>query len=60
LIQTGSVAVPFGVAISVMLPVSSPSRSAVCGLTSTQEIHDVLLTGSGSSCSHGRFAVRPS
>src|SRR6185295_8113123 len=43
-----------------MSPRSTPSRAAVSGWISTQELHSTLVTGSGSSCSHGLLAPRPS
>jgi hypothetical protein len=43
-----------------MSPSRSPNRSAARGFTSTHECHVILLTGSGSSWSHGRLACFPS
>src|SRR4051812_41542840 len=37
-----------------------PRRWAVSGWISTHELHEILLTGSGSSSNHGLFAPRPS
>src|SRR5262245_55201660 len=37
-----------------------PSRLAVSGWISTHELQAIFETGSGSSCSHGLFAPRPS
>src|SRR5262249_61333679 len=43
-----------------MSPRSMPRRFAVSGWISTHELQQILETGSGSSCSHGLFAPRPS
>ena len=41
-------------------PSESPRAAAVFGPTSTQFRQTAVAMGSGSSCSHGRFAPRPS
>src|ERR1041385_7497103 len=43
-----------------MAPRSIPNRCAVSGWISTHELQQILVTGSGSSRSHGLFAPRPS
>src|SRR5512147_2420911 len=43
-----------------MSPRSMFSRCAVSGCNSTHELQQILVTGSGSSCSQGLFAPRPS
>ena len=51
---------PCADATSTRSPSAMPSRSAVCGLISTQLLHIAVVSGSGSSCSHGRCASEPS
>src|SRR5712691_5905712 len=46
--------------MSTRSPCAICSRSAVCGLISTQLLHIAEVSGSGISCSHGRCAVDPS
>ena len=41
-------------------PSATPSFAAVCGLSSTQLLHIADVSGSGSSCSHGKCADDPS
>src|SRR5687768_11857792 len=43
-----------------MSPRLIPRRPAVSGWISTHELQSTFETGSGSSCSHGLFAPRPS
>src|SRR2546421_9667072 len=43
-----------------MSPLASCDFAAVSGCTSTHPCHVIFDTGSGSSCSHGLFAPRPS
>src|SRR5580765_4225425 len=59
-IMTGTRTVPCDELTSTRSPCASRSRSAVCGLTSTQLLHIAEVNGSGSSCSHGRCALDPS
>ena len=57
---SGARTVPFAVFTSRMSPRSMFSRCAVSGCSSTHELQQILLTGSGSSCNQGLFAPRPS
>src|SRR6516225_78280 len=47
-------------ATSTRSPSAMPILAAVCGLISTQLDHIADVSGSGSSCNHGRWAVDPS
>ena len=58
--MTGARTVPCDEVMSTRSPCASCSRSAVCGLTSTQLLHIADVSGSGISCSHGRCALEPS
>ena len=51
---------PCSVWTRTMSPERRPSRAAVAGLISTQDCHITFDTGSGSSCSQGRFECVPS
>ena len=59
-IITGARSVPCDEVMSTRSPCASCSRSAVCGLISTQLLHIAEVNGSGISCSQGRCALEPS
>src|SRR5579885_2122966 len=56
----GARSVPCDEVTSTRSPSAMPIFSAVFGLISTQLLHIAEVSGSGSSCSHGRCAVEPS
>src|SRR6185295_16889433 len=56
----GARTVPCDEVTSTRSPCAMFSRAAVDGLISTQLLHIADVSGSGSSCSHGRCAVDPS
>src|SRR4051812_21807353 len=58
--SAGARTLPVAVFTSRMSPRSTPIFAAVSGCSSTHELQRILVTGSGSSCSHGLFAPRPS
>src|SRR5439155_17252515 len=59
-IHTGAFTAPKADLSSRKSPVARLQRAAVSGCTSTQPCHAILETGSGSSCSQGLLAPRPS
>jgi hypothetical protein len=48
------------VSTAITSSTSTPSFWAACGEISANDSHATFVTGSGTSCSHGRFAPRPS
>src|SRR5215510_1669163 len=56
----GTRTLPCAEAISTTSPSPTPSFAAVVGLISIQLLHIADVIGSGSSCSHGRWASDPS
>src|SRR5687767_12202786 len=58
--KAGAVIAPAVVVTVTWSPAAISSRRAVSGWISTQDCQAILLTGSGSSCSHGLLAPRPS
>src|SRR2546422_7850236 len=59
-IHTGARTAPCGDLRSRMSPFASCHLAAVSGWSSTHACQVIFDTGSGSSCSHGLFAPRPS
>jgi len=59
-IHTGARIAPYGDVSRTMSPLATCHFPAVSGLTSTQPCQLIFETGSGSSCSHGLLAPRPS
>src|SRR6186713_1650965 len=56
---TGAVIDPAAVVTVTWSLAPTPSRAAAEGCSSTQVCQAILLTGSGSSCSHGLLAPAP-
>src|SRR6185295_7086641 len=58
--RTGSVKLPADVFTVTRSPLANPILSAVAGFISATVCQQILVTGSGISCTHGLLAPRPS